>query len=110
MCRPAKAAELRRPLETVDGWGWLGGDIRGRRVLCLAAGGGRHSVLYAAAGARVTVVDISPGMLALDHAESRRHGLNMRIVEASMRSFDSTKARAGALLSFSLMPRSCCTI
>ena len=40
------------PLATVDGLGWLGGDIRGKALLCLAAGGGRQSVLYAAAGAK----------------------------------------------------------
>ena len=35
-------------------------------MLCLAAGGGKQSALYAAAGAEVTVVDLSPEMLALD--------------------------------------------
>ncbi|MFN5951106.1 MAG: hypothetical protein ACK43N_21625, partial [Pirellulaceae bacterium] len=47
LAQPAKDDELRRPLEVVDEVGWLGGDIRGWRVLALAAGGGRHSALYA---------------------------------------------------------------
>jgi SAM-dependent methyltransferase len=38
----------------------------GCELLCLAAGGGTHSVVHALAGFRVTVVDISPRMLAVD--------------------------------------------
>jgi ubiquinone/menaquinone biosynthesis C-methylase UbiE len=84
LCTPAKPDELADPLATVDPLGWLGGDIRGWRVLCLAAGGGRHSALYAAAGAKVTVVDLSPGMLALDRQVAREYGLEMTVIEASM--------------------------
>jgi len=50
---PANDEELRRPSEILDRDGWLGGDVRGRRVLCLSGGGGRQAVLYAAAGAIV---------------------------------------------------------
>ena len=57
LCRPAKDEELRDPLRTVDAAGWLGNSIKGRNLLCLAAGGGRQSSLYSAAGANVTVVD-----------------------------------------------------
>ncbi|MEX2114135.1 MAG: methyltransferase domain-containing protein, partial [Pirellulales bacterium] len=64
--RPAPDKEYLDPLAAVDGVGWLGPSITGQRVLCLAAGGGRQAALYAAAGAQVTVVDISPEMLALD--------------------------------------------
>ncbi len=48
LAQPVKDEELRRPLSVVDEIGWLGGDVRNWRVLCLAAGGGRHSALYAA--------------------------------------------------------------
>ena len=65
LCRPAKDEELRNPLATVDAAGWLGDSIQGRNLLCLAAGGGRQSSLYAAAGANVTVVDISGACLNL---------------------------------------------
>ena len=82
--RPAKDADFRDPLKTVDGLGWLGGDIRGRRLLCLAAGGGRQSALYAAAGADVTVVDISPAMLDLDRQVAAERQLPVRTIEASM--------------------------
>ncbi len=81
---PARDVELQQPLATVDPAGWLGGDIRGWRVLCLAAGGGRHSALYAAAGAQVTVVDISGEMLALDRAVAQERGFEVRLVQTSM--------------------------
>ena len=40
--------------------------------------------LYAAAGAKVTVVDISPGMLEQDRLVSREHGLEVQTIAASM--------------------------
>ena len=38
--RPAKDENFAQPLAVVDRHGWLGPSIAGRRVLCLAAGGG----------------------------------------------------------------------
>lgn len=82
--RPAKDRDLASPLDTVDARGWLGGDIRGKQVLCLAAGGGKQSVIYAAAGAIVTVVDISPEMLRLDREVAQERGINVETVATSM--------------------------
>jgi malonyl-CoA O-methyltransferase len=42
----------------------LAGDVRGLTVLDLGCGTGRHSFWLAAAGARVTAIDFSEGMLA----------------------------------------------
>ncbi len=84
LCTPATDDELVDPLNHVDPLGWLGGSIRGWRVLCLAAGGGRHSALYSAAGAVVTVVDLSPEMLALDRRVAAERGFSIRVIEASM--------------------------
>ncbi len=84
LCRPAKDSELADPLGTVDAAGWLGGSIAGQRVLCLAAGGGRQSALYAAAGAEVTVVDLSGAMLELDRRVAAERGFRLRIIETSM--------------------------
>jgi SAM-dependent methyltransferase len=53
-------------------------------VLCLAAGGGKHGPLLAAAGAEVTVVDLSPAMLEQDRRIAAARGLAARTVEASM--------------------------
>ena len=58
--------------------------MAGLDVLCLASGGGWQSILYASAGANVTVVDISPAMLELDAREATRRNLRVRVLEASM--------------------------
>lgn len=76
--------ECRAPLKTLDSRGWLPASVEGKQVLCLASGGGWQSILYASAGARVTVVDLSNKMLQLDEQEARRRGLNVRILETSM--------------------------
>ena len=82
--KPVRKEDLQNALAIVDAPGWLGPRIQGQRVLCLAAGGGRQSALYAAAGGLVTVVDISPEMLRLDREVASEHGLNIATVEASM--------------------------
>ncbi len=84
LAQPAKDADLVEPLSQVDPLGWLGGSVRGLRLLCLAAGGGRHGAIYAAAGAQVTVADISGEMLALDRAVAAERGLALQTVETSM--------------------------
>ena len=58
--------EMERPLEILDPSGWLGGDVKDRRILCLGAGGGRHGPMLANAGARVTVVDPADRRTLLD--------------------------------------------
>ena len=84
LCQPASDAELSHALATLDGAGWLGSSIAGKKVLCLAAGGGRQSSLYAAAGAEVTVVDLSPAMLELDRRVAAERGYSLRVLETSM--------------------------
>ena len=82
--KTATDEECRNPLKVLDGRGWLPESVAGLDVLCLASGGGWQSVLYAVAGANVTVVDISESMLELDRREADRRGLNIRTVQASM--------------------------
>ncbi len=82
--RVASDEECARPLAVLDGRGWLPMEIRGWNVLCLAAGGGWQSILYASAGANVTVVDLSPAMLRLDAREADRRKLSVRTIETSM--------------------------
>jgi SAM-dependent methyltransferase len=83
LAQPATNADFSEPLEMLDAAGWLG-DVRGLRILCLAAGGGRQSALYAAAGAIVTVVDVSGEMLAADRRMAAERGYQVRLVETSM--------------------------
>ena len=80
----ASDRELKQPLLALDTRGWLPGRVEGLDVLCLAAGGGWQSILYAAAGANVTVVDVSPQMLQLDREQAAHRKVSIRIVEASM--------------------------
>ncbi len=80
----ASDEECARPLAVLDGRGWLPAEVRGWNVLCLAAGGGWQSILYASAGANVTVVDLSPAMLRLDAREADRRKLSVRTIETSM--------------------------
>jgi SAM-dependent methyltransferase len=82
--RVATDEECAQPLQTLDSRGWLPASVARSKVLCLASGGGWQSILYATAGADVTVVDLSPSMLALDDREARRRGLSLRLLQQSM--------------------------
>jgi SAM-dependent methyltransferase len=82
--RMASARDFEDPLSVVDARGWMGGSVRGKRILCLAAGGGLQSVLLAAAAADVTVVDLSAAMLAQDREMAAARGLHIRTIEGSM--------------------------
>lgn len=63
---------------------WLPSNLSGLEVLCLAAGGGKHGPLYAAAGAKVTVVDLSASMLDLDRQVARERKLHLELIQSSM--------------------------
>lgn len=80
----ASDAECRDALKILDGRGWLPESVAGLNVLCLASGGGWQSILYGAAGASVTVVDISDSMLRLDEREAKRRGLKLHLIQGSM--------------------------
>ena len=55
---------------------WLG-DVKGKRILCLASGGGQQGPILAAAGARVTVFDNSPAQFEKDRIVAERDGLQI---------------------------------
>ncbi|QDT70422.1 Ubiquinone biosynthesis O-methyltransferase [Planctomycetes bacterium MalM25] len=88
LAQPAGEAEFADPLAAIDPAGWLrrglGGSVAGKRVLCLAAGGGRQGPLHAAAGMEVTVVDLSDAMLQRDRQVAAARGLSLRVVQTSM--------------------------
>lgn len=94
-------------LTQADGAGWLAGGVAGMRLLCLAAGGGKQSALYAALGAEVTVVDLSPEMLALDRQVAAERNLAIRTVEASM---DDLSMFAAASFDVVVHPVSTCYV
>ena len=105
--RPARDEDFADPLASVDGPGWLGGDITGKRVLCLAAGGGRQGPIYAAAGGIVTVVDISNEMLELDREVARQRKLTLRVLQASM---DDLSELGDATFDIVIQPVSTCYV
>lgn len=62
---------------------WFG-ELAGARVLCLAGAGGQQAPILAAAGADVTVLDISTEQLAKDTLVAERDGLVLKVIEADM--------------------------
>ncbi len=62
---------------------WLG-DIRGKKVLCLAGAGGLQAPLLACAGAEVTVVDLSGKMLEKDREVAALENLQIELVKGNM--------------------------
>ena len=58
--------------------------VRGKRILCLASGGGQQGPVLAAAGAEVTVLDSAEAQLEQDRAVAVREGLDLQTVCASM--------------------------
>lgn len=64
--------------------GWLS-DVKGKRILCLASAGGQQAPILAAAGADVTVFDISEGQLEQDRRVAEREGLPLLTVQGDMR-------------------------
>lgn len=63
---------------------WFG-PLAGRDLLALASGGGQQAPIFAAAGARVTLLDNSPAQLARDREVAEREGLAIRLEEGDMR-------------------------
>ncbi|TWU23399.1 bifunctional 3-demethylubiquinone-9 3-methyltransferase/ 2-octaprenyl-6-hydroxy phenol methylase [Novipirellula galeiformis] len=71
-------------LAAIDPWLAGEGTLEGLRLLCLAAGGGTHGPLHALAGARVTVVDLSPKQLEHDRMMADEMGLSIERIVTSM--------------------------
>jgi len=62
----------------------LAGEVTGRVVLDASCGTGHYALALARRGARVTAVDASAPMLALAQAKTRREGLPLALVRASL--------------------------
>lgn len=59
-------------------------ELHGKKVLCLASGGGQQGPILAAAGAEVTVLDFSESQLKQDDLVAERDELPIRTVLGSM--------------------------
>ncbi len=73
-------------------------DLRELDVLCLASGGGQQGPTLAAAGARVTVLDNSPGQLAQDRLVAERHALSVVTVQGDMADLSAFSDRSFDLI------------
>ena len=60
-------------------------NLKSKKVLCLASGGGQQSIAFALLGADVTVVDFSDEQLAKDRHAAQKCGRSIRIVQSDMR-------------------------
>jgi len=60
-------------------------DVAGKRVLCLANGGGQASVAFGLLGAEITVLDLSDVQLERDREAARHHGFPVQTVQGDMR-------------------------
>lgn len=63
---------------------WFGGDLRGKKILGLASGGGQQMPIFAAAGADCTVLDYSRKQLESEELVSRREGYAINILCGDM--------------------------
>ena len=62
---------------------WFG-DLKGKRVLGLASGGGQQMPVFAALGAQCTVLDYSQRQLESERLVAAREGYDITIVRADM--------------------------
>lgn len=63
---------------------WFPSSLKGIKVLCLASGGGQQGPVLAAAGADVSVVDISDMQLEQDRFVAEREGLYLDAIQGDM--------------------------
>lgn len=82
-------------------------NMKGLKVLALASGGGQQGPIFAAAGADVTVYDLSPNQLARDREVAERENLQIKTVEGDMMDL---KAFADETFDFIFHPCSNCFV
>lgn len=63
---------------------WFPEKLEGKKVLCLASGGGQQGPILAAAGANVTVFDNSKVQLEKDAFVAQRDGLTIKTIRGNM--------------------------
>lgn len=63
---------------------WYGGNLKGKRVLGLASGGGQQMPIFAALGAVCTVFDYSERQLESERLVAAREGYDIRVIRGDM--------------------------
>lgn len=82
--RPHLTLDPSSARQKIDPEGRLG-ELAGRRVLCLASGGGQQSVAFALLGAQVTVFDLSDAQLQRDREAVAHYQVEIEMVQGDMR-------------------------
>jgi len=88
--RPMLDLDEERARAWLDPDGWLG-RLEGRRVLCLAGGGGRESACFSVLGAHVTVFDLSPEQLERDRLAAAHYGTRVETLCGDMRDLSALR-------------------
>ncbi len=70
---------------------WFG-NVAGKKILCLASGGGQQVPILAAAGAIVTSFDNSPAQLQQDEITCQKHGLKITTIQGDMNDLSALAA------------------
>ena len=70
---------------------WFG-KVEGKKILCLASGGGQQVPILAAAGARVTCLDNSRKQLEQDRMVADRDGLEVSLHHGDMANLEMFEA------------------
>ncbi len=68
----------------LDPEGWLG-DVRTKRVLCLASGGGQQAAAFALLGAKITSFDLSELQLQRDREAAAHYNVPIETIQGDMR-------------------------
>jgi SAM-dependent methyltransferase len=82
--RPKLDMDQAAAREAVDGEGVMG-EVGGKDVLGLAAGGGKQSAAFALLGANVTILDFSTTQLERDREACAHYGVEACLVQGDMR-------------------------
>ncbi len=59
-------------------------EVVGKKVLALISGGGQQGPVFAALGADITVLDITPAQLEKDRTVAKRENIKINLVQADM--------------------------
>lgn len=86
--RPALGLDAESARRRLDPENRLG-TVQGKRVLCLASGGGQQSAAFALLGAEVTVLDIAEEQLKRDWQAAEHYQVAIKTVQGDMRNLSS---------------------
>lgn len=76
---------------------WIG-EVKGKKVLCLASAGGQQGPILAALGADVLVYDLSEEQLLKDQMVAERDGLELKIMQGDMGDLSALEATSFDLI------------